>query len=176
MPLHLTFWELQRTWAFSCLCYAWISSITSLPPAKQALWPCYWGSREPAPLRTLSDAHGVTLTGRQCWLPGPGTPSPCGVNAWSSWSSSNFSCVSRNVKVKKLYRKKFKAVPDVSLPVRFKLEKPGSKLCPDLVLLVQTLQLCFCWTDLLPFPPSHFSISLVLLSLPTMEKIPTCRY
>lgn len=39
--------------------------------------------------------------------------------------------------------------------MRLKLQKPNSKLWPDLVLLIQTLQLCFCWTDLLPFLPSH---------------------
>lgn len=81
-------------------------------------------------------------------------PFPRGVNAWAS-SLSSLSCISRNIKVLKKKIKKFKAVPDDSLPVRLKLRKPGSKLWPDLMLLIQTLQLCFCWTDLLPFLPSH---------------------
>lgn len=33
----------------------------------------------------------------------------------------------------------------------FRLQKPDSKLRPDLLLLIQKCQLCFCWTDLLPF-------------------------
>lgn len=122
---------------------------------------------------TLGDAHGVSLTGRQRWLPGLGTHSSCGVNARSSCSSSFSFNIKENKVIK---RKKFKAVPDDWLPGRFKLQKPGSKLWPHLVLLVQTLQLCFCWIDLLPFPTSHCSTSPVLLSFPTMEKIPTCRY
>lgn len=54
-------------------------------------------------------------------------------------TSAAFQGISR----KKNYREKnSKAVPDDSLPVRFKLQKAGSKIWPDLVLLVQTLQLC----------------------------------
>lgn len=132
--------------------------------------PRGWKGPAPPCTPTPGDAHEVSLTGRQCWLLGPSTLSSHGGNAGSSCSSSSFSCISRNTKVKNCNKKKFKAVPDDLLPVRFKLQEPGLKLCPD---LVQTLHFCFCWTDVLPFPPSHFSTSPVLLSLPTMEKILT---
>lgn len=132
MPPHLTFWELESIWAFSCLCCAWISSCKGL---------CHRGSREPAPFWTWGDAHGCLRLGGSTgcqdpaniahvlWMYCPGVFLP---------DSAAFQGISREN-----YREKnSKAVPDDSLPVRFKLQKAGSKIWPDLVLLVQTLQLC----------------------------------
>lgn len=129
------------------LCMNWQPAL--VPLVKQR----YQGAAGPSTTAGTPDAaHRVFLTRRQHWLLGLNTISPCGVTEWASCSSSSFSSTSRHIKEKKLERKNFKIVPDDSLPVRFKLQKPDSKLWPDLTAINSKMSALFLLDRFVTFP------------------------